>query len=223
MQPVSLEGTKLFSHWISSASFRTRLILNLKKISYEIIPVDILKYDQDSEFFRTLNPNGMIPALVIDGKVITESMAIGEYVEETRKDSGIRLLPDDAFDRAQVRALCEHVNSGVQPLQNLRVTVKVNKDYGADGMKWANYWNQLGLESLEKKLEKTAGKFAFGDAPTLADTIIFPQFDDAFKKFGCKKEDFPVLSRVYDNFLELQEVKDALPENQDGYVENPLG
>lgn len=93
----------------------------------------------------------------------------------------IKLLPADPYDRAIVRGLCEHVNAGMQPLQNLRTVLKV-KQYGADKFEWWKYWNQIGLESLEKKLEKTAGKFAFGDSPTLADCFIFPQACGAFTR-----------------------------------------
>lgn len=94
----------------------------------------------------------------------------------------VQLLPSDPYDRAMIRSLCEHVNSGMQPLQNLRASVKVHKDYGADKLEWCSYWNQLGFEQLEKKLEKTAGKFAYGDEPTLADCFIFPQACGAFSR-----------------------------------------
>lgn len=85
MEPVSLEGTKLFSYFRSSASWRVRIILNLKKIDYEIIPVHLLKDHQNSNFYKTLNPQGLLPALYIDGKTLVESMAMAEYLEETRK------------------------------------------------------------------------------------------------------------------------------------------
>ena len=131
----------------------------------------------------------------------------------------MRLLPDDPYARAQIRALCEHVNSGMQPLQNYRVGFKVQEDYGGDRMKWTHYWNTVGFESLEKKLEKTAGKFAFGDTPTLADAFIFPQVTGSCNRFGIKMEDYPIISRIHKNLLEFQEVKDSLPENQPDYEE----
>ena len=105
----------------------------------------------------------------------------------------------------------------MQPLQNLRVALKVNKDYGGDKIEWCRYWNVLGFESLEKKLEKTAGKFAFGDTPTLADAFINPQVGGSCPKFNIDITKFPVTNRVYNNFLELQGVKDARPENQPDY------
>jgi glutathione S-transferase len=94
----------------------------------------------------------------------------------------MKLIPSDPYDRAVVRGLCEHVNSGMQPLQNLRTSVMVRDKYGGDMKEWCHHWNQIGFESLEKKLEKTAGKFAFGDSPTIADAFIFPQAWGAFTR-----------------------------------------
>lgn len=85
MEPIQLEGTKLFSYFRSSASWRVRIIMNLKNIDYEIVPVHLLKDHQNSDFYKTLNPQGLLPSLYIDGRVLTESMAIAEYLEETRK------------------------------------------------------------------------------------------------------------------------------------------
>lgn len=92
-------------------------------------------------------------------------MAIAEYIEEIHSSDPekISLLPKDAYGKAIVRAICEHVNAGMQPLQNLRCSRKVHTDYGGDKLEWCRYWNQLGFEQLEKRLEKTAGKFAYGD------------------------------------------------------------
>ena len=132
--------------------------------------------------------------------------------------SPISLMPTSALDKAKVRALMEHVNSGIQPLQNLRTCRKVNGDFGADMKQWCIYWNKLGLDSLEVKLNDTAGKFAYGDEPTLADCVIFPQLVGAFNRFGLLKTDYPNLGRVYDNLMELQGVIDSLPENQPDYV-----
>lgn len=84
-------------------------------------------------------------------------------------------MPQDPVKKAKIRALCEHVNSGMQPLQNLDICMKVEKDYNGDWREWCVHWNTKGFKSLEKKLQETAGKFAFGDEPTLADCFIFPQ------------------------------------------------
>ena len=182
MEPVTLEGIKLFSYFKSSASQRVRIALNLMKIDYEIVPVHLLKKNQSQGFYKDINPSGLLPALFIDGHLLTESLAILEYLQETKGAETVSLLPTCPIEKAKVRALMEHINSGIQPLQNLRTCVKVHTDFGADKLEWCVYWNKLGLDSLELKLEGVSGKYAFGDEPTLADCCIYPQLIGAFKR-----------------------------------------
>ena len=163
----------MFGYFRSSASFRVRIALAFKKIPFKYIAVHLLKGDQKSGDFHKINPTGLVPALWIDGHLLPESMAIVEYLEETRKDSR-SLLPTDPLKRAKVREVCEHINSGMQPLINLRVLGEVDKLHG-DKIAWAKHWITVGLESLEKILAHSAGKYCVGDEVTLADAFLVPQ------------------------------------------------
>lgn len=109
----------------------------------------------------------------------------------------------------------------MQPLQNLRVLLKVDKDFGADKIAWAKYWNEVGFKSLDKILEQTAGKYSFGDSVTLADACIFPQACNAFARFGVKSEEYPTLERVFNNLKDLPEFVAALPQNQPDFEAPP--
>ena len=119
----------LYNYWRSSASWRVRIALNWKGIEYEYVPIHLLKDggQQYSEDYKKKNPMARVPALYIDGHTLAESVAILEYLEETRKERP--LLPSDPIKRAQVRQLVEIVNSGIQPLQNLPVLARVNDEY----------------------------------------------------------------------------------------------
>lgn len=203
----------LYSYFRSSASWRVRIVMNLKKIPFNYVAVHLLKGEQRSSPFLEVNPTGLVPALHIDGHLLCESMAIVEYLEETRPDS-LRLLPKDPLKRAKVREICEHINSGMQPLVNLRVLNKVGDDYKADKIAWAKYWNDLGFASLEKILEKSAGKYCVGDELTLADAFLIPQAWAAFTRFNTDKEAFPTVKRIYDTLTEIEEFKKATPQNQ---------
>jgi maleylacetoacetate isomerase len=118
----------------------------------------------------------------------------------------------------KVRAICEHINGNMQPLQNLRLMQKVHGDFGQDKIAWAKHWNEVGLKSLEAILAKTAGTYAFGDSVTLADLCIFPQASGAFIRFGISPEDYPLVSKVCDNLKVLPEFIDAMPQNQPDFV-----
>ena len=205
--------TKLFGYFRSSSSWRVRIALNFKKEKYDTVGIHLLKEDQKSDAYKKHNPSGLVPALWIDGVMLNESIPILEYLEETRPDVN-PLLPKSPLEKQQVRRLCEHINGNMQPLQNLRVLVKVNTDFGADKIAWAKYWNEVGLESLDKMLETTAGTYAFGNNVTLADICIFPQAAGAFARFGIAKENYPTLSKVMDNLKDLPEFEAAMPQNQ---------
>jgi maleylacetoacetate isomerase len=181
MEQPTLEGIKLYSYFRSSSAHRVRMALNLKKITYEILTVNLLKKEQSEGSYKDMNPSGLLPALIIDGHLLSESLAILEYLEETRGDN-IPLMPKDPIARAHIRALMEHVNSGIQPLQNLRTINKIGDDYNGDKIAWCVYWNTVGLTSLEKIIAEKAGKYSYGDEPTLADCVIYPQLTGAFKR-----------------------------------------
>ena len=206
----------LFSYFRSSASWRVRTVLKLKGIDYRCIPVHLLKGDQKGSNYTDINPSALVPSLYIDGHLLSESVAIIEYLEEARPETR-RLLPKDPFQRATVRKICEHMNSGMQPLQNLRVINKIAEDYSGDKIAWCKYWNEFGLAALEKILEKTAGKFCFGDELTIADAFLVPQAWAAFTRFNVNKDNYPLIKRIYDTLIEIPEFKEAAPQNQPDY------
>lgn len=212
----------LFSYFLSSCSWRVRIVLKWKGVDYQYMTpfeggnIEPGGLDKAMEVYSKINPAKLVPSLYIDGHLLSESMAIVEYLEETRPDAR-KLMPKDPFQRALVRKICEHMNSGIQPLQNLRVINKIAEDYQGDKMAWCKYWNEFGLASLEKTLEKTAGKYCVGDEVTLADAFLVPQAWAAFTRFGVNKDNYPTIKRIYDALIELPEFKDASPQNQPDY------
>ena len=204
----------LYSYFRSSSSWRLRTILNLKNIPYTQIPIHLLKKEQTSPEYLKVNPAGLIPALKIDGTLLTESMAIAEYLEERFPEKEPRLLPKDLIARANVRKICEHVNAGMQPLQNLRVLLHVIDKFQGDKIEWAKKWNVVGFESLDKILEKTMGKHCVGDELSWADVFIVPQFRNACARFGLKEDDYPNVKKVYHAVKDHPAFVKAYPENQ---------
>lgn len=205
--------TVLYNYFRSSASWRIRIILALKKIEYEYHAVDLLAKEQHKPEFLNINPSGQVPALWIDGLMLTESMAIAEYLEETRKES-FKLLPDSPAERAVVRKICEHINAGMQPMQNLRVLDRIHTEFKGDKVEWASYWNKFGHDALENMLKQTAGTYAVGDTLTMADVFLYPQMFNGIQRYGVRKDDYTHLKRVFDNLLKLDDFRNAEPEKQ---------
>ena len=205
--------TVLYNYFRSSASWRVRIILGLKKIEYEYRAVDLVAKEQSKQEFLSINPSAQVPALWIDGVMLTESMAIAEYLEETRPEP-VSLLPGSPAEKAVIRKLCEHVNSGMQPMQNLRMLDRIHSEFKGDKVEWATYWNKFGHDSLEEILKHTAGKYAVGDNITLADVFIYPQMFNGIQRYGVRKDDYTHLKRVFDNLLQHEEFRNAEPENQ---------
>ncbi len=159
-----------------------------------------------------MNPNGYLPSLFIDGVLLGESMAIAEYLEE--KYPKENLLPKDLVKRARVRQICEVVNSGIQPLQNLVVCREIVNTFKGDKIAWGKKWNVRGLEVLEKILQSTNGKYCVGDEVTLADTFLVPQFKGAVARFKLNPDDFPLIKKICSNLSKIDAFVEAFPENQ---------
>ena len=204
----------LYTYFRSSASWRIRTILNLKKLSYTPKFISLLKKEQCSEEYMKLNPACHVPTLEIDDNIITESMAIAEYIEERFPNITPRLLPDNLVDRAHVRQICEHINSGMQPLHNLKVLQTIENELKGDKMAWAHKWNKAGFITLEKILEKTKGKYCVKDNITLADVFLIPQVKSATARFGIDINDYPNVKKVFENLKDIPEFVQAYPENQ---------
>jgi len=170
----------LYDYWRSSASYRVRIALNLAGIDYKPVVVDLLKKGHKSPEHLERNPQGQVPALEIDGLMLTQSLAIIEYVIETR---AVPLLPDDAGGRARVRALADSIAMDIHPVCNMSVVAHVLEiTGGGDEMRiaWMQRFISAGLEAFEKLLDHPAtGKFCHGDVPGLADICLIPQLYNA--------------------------------------------
>lgn len=206
---------KLYGYFRSSAAYRVRIALNLKAIAYENAFVSLARGDQ-LKAFAALNPQKLVPALETDGALLTQSLAIVEYLDETHPAPP--LLPRDAAGRARVRALAQMVACDIHPLNNLRVlgylvkTLSVNEDQKTA---WYRHWIAEGLAAIEAALARDAatGAFCHGAQPTLADICLVPQVANA-RRFDCPLEAFPTIRRIEAACLALPAFDAARPENQ---------
>ena len=184
----------LFGYWRSSASWRVRIALHAKGLAFETVPVHLVEDGgrQHQAAHLARNPMGQVPALRTPHGMLTQSLAIIEYLEAQHPEPA--LLPADPYARAQARALAEVVNSGVQPLQNLSVLQHV-EGLGADKIAWGRYWIQRGLDRLEQAVGATAGRYCVGDALSVADLCLIPQLYNA-RRFGCDAAGWTHLNRI---------------------------
>ena len=209
---------KLYTFFRSSASYRVRIALNLKGIAYEQAPIHLRRGggEQLMPAYRAINPQALVPALDDDGKILTQSLAIIEYLEE--KYPKPPLLPSDRADKALVRSMAMIIACEVHPIQNLRVLNHVKKQYGQTDEQvnqWAQHWIDLGLSSLEQMItaRNQRGSFCFGDAPTLADICLVPQLGNA-RRYGCDLAKYPRILEIEKNCMALTAFADAAPEKQ---------
>lgn len=166
----------LYSAWRATAPYRVRIGLALKGLAYDYVPVDLIKGEQREPAYRAVNPQGLTPALDLgDGHVLTQSLAILEWLEETRPEPP--LLPKDPLDRATVRAMALIIACDIHPLNNTRVGRALNKlgVSAEDNRAWIHRWIGDGFDTLEPMVARHGRGFAFGDAPTLADCCLIPQ------------------------------------------------
>ncbi|CAJ0946988.1 unnamed protein product, partial [Mesorhabditis belari] len=203
----------LYSYWRSSCSWRVRIALNLKEIDYDYRTVNLLSKEalEEPEFVKA-NPAKKVPAFVDNGKSITESLAIIEYLEEKYPDR-FPLLPKDLAQRGQARAVALQIAAGIQPLQNLRVLKYLNAEEAGKGAKWAQHWLIDGLRDLEHLLEQTSGKFAVGDQVSIGD-IGIPSILYNAKRFNVDTSQFPILSRLDKSLSLIDQFAAAHPDKQ---------
>jgi maleylacetoacetate isomerase len=190
-----------------------RAFCALKGIEYESHIVNLLKKEQSSEEYKEKNPSGYVPCWVEDDFVLSQSVAIMEYLEDIHPEKP--LLPANPRDRATVRMLVQQMNSGIQPLQNLAVITHVKELLGSDEAKmaWAKKWLDEGLLALEHMLEKCSGKYCFGDTITMADCVLIPQIYTA-RRFKVDISAFPKISAILEALSEVKELDAAAAENQ---------
>lgn len=206
----------LYSYWRSSCSYRVRIALYLKQVTFTYASVHLVKDggEQNKAAYLAKNPMGQVPCLVTERGALGESMVILEYLDSVYPERP--LFPGDAWDRAQVKQICEHINAGIQPIQNLRVLQELKNRFqlGKDGTDaWVAHWIAKGFRALEARLEETAGTYAYGDSVTAADVMIVPQVYNAYR-FHVDMNRFPILKRVNDACLELEAFQKAEPALQ---------
>ncbi|HXF07548.1 MAG: maleylacetoacetate isomerase [Pseudomonadota bacterium] len=207
---------ELYTYHRSVAAHRVRIILNIKGLSCDYRFVDIAGDKLQRYQFRALNPQGLAPVLVDDGHVITQSMAIMEYLEERWPTRSV--LPKDSLGRARVRALAQLFVSDIQPLHNLRVLRYLRSRQGQDDAQikqWSAHWIAEGLMAAEHLLASSneTGTYCHGDHPSIADACLIPEVHEAIEQ-GVDLSAFPVARRIYATCMTLAAFQAAAPETQ---------
>jgi maleylacetoacetate isomerase len=207
---------KIYGYFRSSAAYRCRIAFNLKGVSPQLASVHLRKGEQRTEAFLARNPHGLVPALDVGGRILAQSLAIIEWLDETHPDPP--LLPKDAFARAEVRALALSVACDIHPLQNLRVLNYLKTNYAQDQAgvdRWCRHWIESGLAAFEQSLVASgnAGTFCHGDTPGLADTCLVPQVFSA-ARFGADVSGLATIARIMKNCEAHPAIAAAHPSRQ---------
>jgi maleylacetoacetate isomerase/maleylpyruvate isomerase len=204
---------QLYNYFRSSASYRVRIALALKGLAYDYMPVHLTKNEQFKESYAAVSASRLVPLLKDGDAVLTQSLAIIEYLDETHPTPP--LLPVDALGRARVRALAYDIACEIHPLNNLRVLrylvhdLKLSDD---DKNRWYRHWVETGLETVERQLgDSRAGRFCHGDAPTLADITLVPQIFNA-RRVDSRLDHVPAVMRVFDACMKLDAFEQTRPE-----------
>ncbi|MDR5906724.1 maleylacetoacetate isomerase [Franzmannia qiaohouensis] len=209
--------TTLYGYYRSSAAYRVRIVLNLKGLAFEQVPVDLVAGEQRSPAHLARHPQGLVPTLETDdGVQLTQSLAICEYLEECHPTPP--LLPGDAAGRARVRALAQLIACEMHPLNNLRVLRYLVDELGtsdAAKLAWYRHWIAAGFSALEAQLSRAAGSgdFCHGDRPTLADACLVPQVFNA-ERFDCDLGDYPRIRQIVAHCRALPAFEQAAPAAQ---------
>ncbi len=206
---------ELYNYYRSSASFRVRIALHLKEIAYKDIPVHLVNNggEQHTAEFATLNPHQLVPVLKDGEKIITQSIAIIEYLNEIYPSPA--LLPEDSFTKAKVRAFSLSIAADLHPLNNLRVlkyltnTLHISEE---EKNKWYQHWTHKALSVLETELATTKHDYCFGDTPGLADIMLVPQMYNA-RRFSCDVSLYPTLKRIDEHCQKHEAFKKAWPND----------
>ncbi|MDO8248974.1 MAG: maleylacetoacetate isomerase [Rhodoferax sp.] len=214
---------KLYNYFRSSASFRVRIALALKGLSYEYVPVHLARGEQKKEPYASIAADALVPMLEVDGQRLSQSMAIIEYLDETHPEPA--LLPGDALGRARVRALAQSIACEIHPLNNLRVLKYLVKELKVDDEAkniWYRHWVRTGLESFERQLQANAALrqqagvpasvYCHGDTPTLADCCLVPQIFNG-QRFDVKLDGLPLTIAAFEACMALPAFQQAQPVN----------
>lgn len=210
--PFILLFMKLYNYFRSSASFRVRIALNLKGLAYEYVPVHIAKGEHKLSAYTEVSADWLVPTLEIDGRRLSQSMAIIEYLDELHPEPA--LIPADPFARAQVRALAQSIACEIHPINNLRVLRYLTTELHVseeDKNTWYRHWVRSGLEAFERQLALLPDStFCFGASPTLADCCLVPQIFNG-QRFKVNLEGLPRTMAAFDACMQLPAFQQAQP------------
>jgi maleylacetoacetate isomerase/maleylpyruvate isomerase len=202
---------ELFNYFRSSASYRVRIALALKKLDWDYRSVHLAKNEQFNESYQAVSASRLVPLLRDGDHTVTQSLAIIEYLDETHPEPP--LLPRDAVARARVRALSLDIACEIHPLNNLRVLrylvhdLKLSED---DKTRWYKHWVETGLEVVERQLAAQPGTYCHGDTPTMADCVLVPQIFNA-QRFDCRLDHVPNVMRVFEACMKLPAFDETQP------------
>lgn len=204
----------LYDFYRSSSSYRVRIALNLKQLEYRRVEVNLPESEQQQADYRALNPQGLVPMLIVGDTRISQSLAILEWLEQTYPQAP--LLPADADQRALVRSLAFAIAMDIQPLNNLRVMNYFKQAQGWDQQRvgvWYQHWIAEGFSGLEAQLQALGsnGRFCVGDSPTIADACLVPQVYNAHR-FDCDLSDYPLIRAIDAHCCSLAPFAAAAPE-----------
>lgn len=207
---------ELYTFFRSGTSHRVRIALNLKGLSYQHIPIDLRTEAHSSSEFRAINPQGFVPALKVDGKILTQSPAILEWLEEVYPLP--HLLPQDLEDRTYVRTINALLACDIHPLNNRRVLERLRNEMGQSEEvinAWCVQWITDGFAALESLIMQSgkSGEFCFGNEPSLADVYLIPQVDSS-KRFKVDLSPYPSIQKIYARCMQLDAFQKAAPMNQ---------
>ena len=205
-----MSETVLHDFWRSSASYRVRIVLNLKGVAYRSVPVDLSQGEHKRDDYHSLNPQGLVPTLTIDGHILTQSLAIIDYLDATRKHPP--MVSSDPLQRSRTLAQALTIAADIHPVQNLRILNALRGDFGASEEQvrlWVQRWVESGFAALEEAAPK-AGLFG-GETPDLADVCLVPQMYNA-RRFEVDLTPYPQLVRIDAAARALDPVARAAPE-----------
>jgi maleylacetoacetate isomerase len=202
---------ELYNYFRSSASYRVRIALALKGLDYDYKPVSLVKNEHLAESYASVSASRLVPLLKDGEHVVTQSLAIIEYLDETHPEPP--LLPADALGRARVRSLALDIACEIHPVNNLRVLrylvgpLKVSEE---DKNRWYNHWVETGLQVVEQRMAASPTRYCHGDTPTMADCVLVPQIFNA-RRFDARLDHVPNVMRVFDACMQLDAFSKTQP------------
>ncbi len=204
----------LYNYHRSSAAYRVRIALNLKGIDYKMVNINLLEAEEQGEDYLKINAQGLVPSLLDDGAIITQSLAIVEYLDEKYSDNP--LLPSNPIERALVRSLANIIACDIHPLDNLRVLKYLVNELDVveeDKMVWYRHWITKGFDAFEAQLKEVSnGQFCFSTSATIADAFLIPQVYNAHR-FKVDMSKYPLINSINNHCLALPAFDKAVPEN----------